>query len=123
MSILRSIEAFDKVALPRTNFPQLHLLGKWYASMVSKISIICQRFKETLGVRITRKLGDLDLDATTSFVTTSQLAASAEENITREGRGMGPSQKQIADFISAIREESSISLIKNMFLSLLKWRT
>ena len=36
---------------------------------------------------------------------------------------MGPSQKQIADFISAIREESSISLIKNMFLSLLKWRT
>ena len=91
--------------------------------MVSKISIICQRFKETLGVRITRKLGDLDLDATTSFVTTSQLAASAEEIITREGRGMGPSQKQIADFISAIREESSISLIKNMFLSLLKWRT
>ena len=91
--------------------------------MVSKISIICQRFKETLAVRITRKLGDLDLDATTSFVTTSQLADSAEENITREGRGMGPSEKQIADFISAIREESSISLIKNMFLSLLKWRT
>lgn len=79
--------------------------------MVSKISRICQRFKETLGVRITRKLRDLDLDATTSFVTTSQLAASAEENIIREGRGMGPSEKQIAYFISAGRE-SSISLIK-----------
>jgi len=80
--------------------------------MVSKISRICQRFKETLGVRITRKLGDLDLDARTSFVTTSQLAASAEENITREGRGMSPSEKQIADIISTIREESSISLTR-----------
>ena len=57
------------------------------ASMVSKISRIYPRFKETLGVRRTRKRGDLDLHAGTSFVTTGKLAGSSGENITREGRG------------------------------------
>ena len=81
------------------------------ASMVSKISRICLRFKETLGVRRTRKLGDLDLDTGTSFVPTGKLPGSSGENITREGRGVSPSEEQIADCISTVREESSISLL------------
>ena len=81
------------------------------ASMVSKISRICLRFKETLGVRRTRKLGDLDLDTGTSFVPTGKLPGSSGENITREGRGVSPSKEQIADCISRVREESSISLL------------
>ena len=79
--------------------------------MVSKISRICLRFKETLGVRRTRKLGDLDLDTGTSFVPTGKLPGSSGENITREGRGVSPSKEQIADCISRVREESSISLL------------
>ena len=37
--------------------------------------------------------------------------ASSGENITREGRGISPSEEQIADCISTVREESSISLL------------
>ena len=37
--------------------------------------------------------------------------ASSGENITREGRGVSPSKEQIADCISTVREESSISLL------------
>ena len=37
--------------------------------------------------------------------------ASSGENITREGRGVSPSEEQIADCISTVREESSISLL------------
>ena len=81
------------------------------AIMVSKISRICPRFKETLGVRRTRKLGNLDLDAGTSFVPTGKLPGSSGENITREGRGVSPSEEQIADCISAVTEESIISLL------------
>ena len=57
------------------------------ASMVSKISGICLTFKETLGVRRTRKLGELDLDTGTSFVPTGKLWQVVEK--ISQGKGGG----------------------------------
>ena len=57
------------------------------ASMVSKISGICLTFKETRGVRRTRKLGELDLDTGTSFVPTGKLWQVVEK--ISQGKGGG----------------------------------